>query len=139
MIVQKNFIADCITRQKCLVNGVLFIVVLLRHMIFPLQLLIGQLVQQNDRTKLLRIPHQHQFPSTNDWDQRYGHVALTGLIHDCHIKDRFRFSKPMCGNAGGNHNGKYLLELFHIFRLSQVFAESGCLPIRILILIKNLS
>ena len=57
MVAEQNFLADCITCQIGLINGILYIIILICHSINPLKLLIIYGIQQNYRAQLLRVTY----------------------------------------------------------------------------------
>ena len=92
---QKNFLADSVICQECLVNGIFQIIVFLRNLVTLLEDLIVFTVQKDHRIQLLRISHQHQVLSPDDRKQGHGRAALAGLIYDGQVKMCLRASDPV--------------------------------------------
>ncbi len=111
MVVQKRLITDRVTGQIRLIDRIFPVVIFIGNRITLPQFIVGQLIQQNHRIELLRVAYQHQARPPQDGHQRNRNIALTGLVHDHHIKHRLRLSETMGRNAGGGDDRKDLLQL----------------------------
>ncbi len=132
VVVQQYLITDGITGQIGLVDGILPVIIFLRHMVSPAQHVVGQFIQQDHRIQLLGIPHQHQILPPDDRHQGHCRIALACLIQDGHIKHRLRASQLVGGDTCGDDNGKHLLKLFYMSGLTQVLGEGNYLPVFLL-------
>ena len=123
MAAQKHFITHRITCQIRFVNRILSVIIFFCHMISPSQLAVDQFSEQNNRIQLLRISHKHQFLSTDNRDKRDRNIALAGLVHNGHVKQRLWFPDLMCRYAGSDNNRKNTLQLLYIFGFLYIFVE----------------
>ena len=107
-------------------------------MVFPAELAVRKLIEQNDRVELLRIANEHQLFAPQHRDQRNRHIALACLVNNRHVKQRLRLPELVRGNTGSNHDRKNLLQLFYILGFLQIFVKRFRLCIRILAAVQYL-
>ena len=123
VVAQKHFVADGIAGQKALVDGVLDIIVLVGHGIFAAQDFIVARVQHHHGAKLLRVAHQQQAAPAQHRHQRYRRAALAGLVHDDHVKQRFRLAQLIGRAARGRYQREDAQEVFQVFLVGQILIE----------------
>ena len=126
MAAQQNLIADGVAGQIDLIDGVGAVIILRRHTVALFQPLSRQFIQQNHRTELLGISHQHQTAAPQNGHQRH-------RIHDHHVKHGFRFPQTVSGNTGGGNDGKDLLQPQQVLFLPQISGKGLCRLVQILL------
>ena len=123
MMAQKDFLAYCIIRKKCLIYGILGIIILIRHTVTLPEDGVIFLIQQDHRTELLGISHEHQVLSTQDRHQRHRCITLARLVHDGHVKIRLRRSQLMRGNTRRGDDRKYPQKPFQALLIPDILIE----------------
>ena len=123
VIAEQHLIAQRIAGQKALVDGILQVIVFLRHPVAAAQRLVVPAVQHHHRAELLGVAHQQQAAAPQNGHQRHRRVALAGLVHHHHVKQRLWLAQLVGGAAGGGDDGKDAQQLFQIFLFGKVLVE----------------